>query len=61
MISFSLILKCACIVLFAYYYYILAQGDEETEFEIGDTLQVKCTSFSSKGIPVMALVDEDDV
>ncbi|KAF2535215.1 hypothetical protein F2Q68_00022766 [Brassica cretica] len=37
------------------------EGDEETEFEIGDTLQVKCTSFSSKGIPVMALVDEDDV
>ncbi|KAL0751633.1 hypothetical protein Bca101_033636 [Brassica carinata] len=37
------------------------EGDEETEFEIGDTLQVKCTSFSSKGIPVMALVDEEDV
>ncbi|KAL0887910.1 hypothetical protein Bca101_011893 [Brassica carinata] len=36
------------------------EGDEETEFEIGDTLQAKCTSFSSKGIPMMALVDEDD-
>ncbi|CAH8328166.1 unnamed protein product [Eruca vesicaria subsp. sativa] len=37
------------------------EGDGETEFGIGDTLQVKCTSFSSKGIPVMALVDEEDV
>ncbi|KAJ0243510.1 Polyribonucleotide nucleotidyltransferase 2 [Hirschfeldia incana] len=37
------------------------EGDEEAEFEIGETLLVKCTSFSSKGIPVMALVDEEDV
>ncbi|CAA7031392.1 unnamed protein product [Microthlaspi erraticum] len=37
------------------------EGDVETEFEIGDALKVKCTSFSSKGIPVMALVDDEDV
>ncbi|KAG2333925.1 hypothetical protein Bca52824_005105 [Brassica carinata] len=37
------------------------EGDEETEFEIGDALQVKCTSFTTKGIPVMALVDNEDV
>ncbi|KAJ0260948.1 Polyribonucleotide nucleotidyltransferase 2 [Hirschfeldia incana] len=37
------------------------EGDEETEFEIGDALQVKCTSFTTKGIPVMALVDEEEI
>uniref|UniRef100_A0A1J3K2S6 Polyribonucleotide nucleotidyltransferase 2, mitochondrial n=1 Tax=Noccaea caerulescens TaxID=107243 RepID=A0A1J3K2S6_NOCCA len=37
------------------------EGDEETEFEIGDALKVKCTSFSSKGIPVMALVEDEEV
>lgn len=29
------------------------------DFEIGDELLVKCTSFSSKGLPVMSLVDDD--
>ncbi|XP_050224265.1 polyribonucleotide nucleotidyltransferase 2, mitochondrial [Mercurialis annua] len=29
------------------------------EFEVGDELQVECTSFSSKGIPVMALLDDE--
>ncbi|KAJ8775171.1 hypothetical protein K2173_020175 [Erythroxylum novogranatense] len=28
-------------------------------FEVGDKLKVKCTSFSSKGIPVMSLVDDE--
>lgn len=28
------------------------------DFEIGDELLVKCTSFSSKGLPVMSLVDD---
>ncbi|CAF2119652.1 hypothetical protein HID58_008639 [Brassica napus] len=37
------------------------EGDEETEFEIGDALQVKCTSFTTKGIPVMALVDDEEL
>ncbi|ESQ41423.1 hypothetical protein EUTSA_v10012572mg [Eutrema salsugineum] len=37
------------------------EGDEETEFDIGDALKVKCTSFTSKGIPVMALVDDEEV
>lgn len=29
------------------------------DFEIGDELLVKCTSFSSKGLPVMSLVDDE--
>ncbi|CAN8256312.1 unnamed protein product [Cochlearia groenlandica] len=37
------------------------EGDEETEFEIGDALKVKCTSFNNKGIPVMALLDDAEV
>ncbi|CAN8299813.1 unnamed protein product [Cochlearia groenlandica] len=37
------------------------EGDEESEFEIGEVMKVKCTSFNTKGIPVMALVDEDDM
>lgn len=37
------------------------QGDGEAEFEIGDALQVKCTSFTTKGIPVMALVDDEEL
>lgn len=28
------------------------------DFEVGDELQVKCASFSSKGIPVVSLVDD---
>nr|VDC86283.1 unnamed protein product [Brassica oleracea] len=37
------------------------EGEEEAEFEIGDELQVKCTSFTTKGIPVMALVDDEEL
>ncbi|KAJ4908374.1 Polyribonucleotide nucleotidyltransferase 2 [Raphanus sativus] len=37
------------------------EGDGEAEFEIGDALQVKCTSFTTKGIPVMALVDDEEL
>ncbi|EEF37688.1 polyribonucleotide nucleotidyltransferase 2, mitochondrial [Ricinus communis] len=29
------------------------------DFEVGDELRVKCTNFSSKGIPVMSLVDDE--
>ncbi|KAF3444628.1 hypothetical protein FNV43_RR14321 [Rhamnella rubrinervis] len=29
------------------------------DYEIGDELRVKCSSFSSKGIPVMSLVDDE--
>ncbi|XP_019083812.1 PREDICTED: polyribonucleotide nucleotidyltransferase 2, mitochondrial-like [Camelina sativa] len=36
------------------------EDNEETEFEEGDTLQVKCTSFTTKGIPEMVLVDEEE-
>ncbi|GFY83128.1 polyribonucleotide nucleotidyltransferase [Actinidia rufa] len=28
-------------------------------FEVGDELQVKCSSFSSKGIPVMSMVEDE--
>ncbi|KAK8586927.1 hypothetical protein V6N13_085941 [Hibiscus sabdariffa] len=31
----------------------------EREFTIGDELRVKCSSFTSKGIPVMSLVDKE--
>lgn len=34
------------------------QGDKD-KFKKGDTLRVKCTSFNTKGVPVMALVDEE--
>ena len=30
----------------------------KTDFEVGDELRVQCSSFSSKGIPVLSLVDE---
>ncbi|KAA8530217.1 hypothetical protein F0562_004926 [Nyssa sinensis] len=29
------------------------------DFEVGDELQVKCSSFSSKGIPVVSLVEDE--
>lgn len=29
------------------------------DFEINDELRVECVSFSSKGIPVMSLVDDE--
>ncbi|GMN42545.1 hypothetical protein TIFTF001_011744 [Ficus carica] len=35
------------------------ETDGRTDFEVGDELQVQCLSFSSKGIPVMSLVDDD--
>ncbi|CAH2072752.1 unnamed protein product [Thlaspi arvense] len=35
------------------------EGDEETKFEVGDALKVKCTGFSTEGKPVMALVDDE--
>ncbi|XP_010550151.1 PREDICTED: polyribonucleotide nucleotidyltransferase 2, mitochondrial [Tarenaya hassleriana] len=35
------------------------EDEEETDFELGDTMRVKCTSFTGKGIPVMSLVEED--
>ncbi|XP_022739590.1 polyribonucleotide nucleotidyltransferase 2, mitochondrial isoform X2 [Durio zibethinus] len=31
----------------------------EKDFNIGDELQVQCSSFTSKGVPVMSLVDEE--
>ncbi|XVF16376.1 hypothetical protein REPUB_Repub10bG0026100 [Reevesia pubescens] len=35
------------------------EPDGEKDFVVGDELQVQCSSFTSKGIPVMSLVDEE--
>lgn len=35
------------------------QTNGKRDFEVGDELQVKCTSFSSKAIPVVSLVDDE--
>ena len=35
------------------------QANGKLDFELGDELQVKCSSFSSKGIPVMSLVEDE--
>ncbi|EOA22483.1 hypothetical protein CARUB_v10003135mg [Capsella rubella] len=40
--------------------YKFEAGDKEAQFKIGDTLQVKCTSFTTKGIAVMASVDKEE-
>ncbi|XP_065878351.1 polyribonucleotide nucleotidyltransferase 2, mitochondrial [Euphorbia lathyris] len=36
------------------------QTNSKREFEVGSELRVECTSFSSKGIPIMSLVDDDE-
>ncbi|XP_047332941.1 polyribonucleotide nucleotidyltransferase 2, mitochondrial [Impatiens glandulifera] len=37
------------------------EGNDSTpEFEVGQVLCMKCSTFSSKGIPVMSLVKDDD-
>lgn len=38
---------------------LFLQTNGKDDFEIGDELQVECSSFSSKGIPVMSLVEDD--
>lgn len=35
------------------------QTNGKNDFEVDDELQVVCVSFSSKGIPVMSLVDDE--
>ena len=45
-----MLLKLSCVFM---------QTEGRTDFEVGDELQVQCLSFSSKGIPVMSLVDDD--
>ncbi|EOY02463.1 Polyribonucleotide nucleotidyltransferase, putative isoform 1 [Theobroma cacao] len=35
------------------------QPNGEKDFNVGDELPVQCSSFTSKGIPVMSLVDEE--
>ncbi|KAJ4729261.1 Polyribonucleotide nucleotidyltransferase [Melia azedarach] len=35
------------------------ENDGKKDFEVGDELKVKCSSFTSKGIPVMLLEDEE--
>lgn len=34
------------------------QTDGKEDYEVGDELRVECSSFSSKGIPVVSLVDD---
>jgi polyribonucleotide nucleotidyltransferase len=36
------------------------EGGESGEFEVGDEVEVRCTSFSTKGVPVMSRVDVID-
>ncbi|KAL0554851.1 hypothetical protein IC582_008779 [Cucumis melo] len=33
------------------------EGDDNSNFKVGDELHVQCSSFSGRGIPVMSLVD----
>ncbi|KAK3183602.1 hypothetical protein Dsin_030888 [Dipteronia sinensis] len=35
------------------------EGNNKDNFEVGNELLVECSSFTSKGIPVMSLVDEE--
>ncbi|XP_023531117.1 polyribonucleotide nucleotidyltransferase 2, mitochondrial [Cucurbita pepo subsp. pepo] len=35
------------------------EGDNRSNFEVGEELHVQCSSFSTKGIPVMSLVDNE--
>ncbi|XP_004304642.1 PREDICTED: polyribonucleotide nucleotidyltransferase 2, mitochondrial [Fragaria vesca subsp. vesca] len=35
------------------------EADGKKDFDVNDELQVECVSFSSKGIPVMSLVDDE--
>ncbi|KAG6588949.1 Polyribonucleotide nucleotidyltransferase 2, mitochondrial, partial [Cucurbita argyrosperma subsp. sororia] len=35
------------------------EGDNRSNFEVGDELHVQCSSFSTRGIPVMSLVDNE--
>lgn len=39
--------------------FFVIQGDNRSNFEVGDELHVRCSSFSDKGIPVMSLVDNE--
>lgn len=38
---------------------LLMQTAENPEYEVGDEMFVECTSFSTKGVPVMSLVKDD--
>ncbi|KAK2661727.1 hypothetical protein Ddye_000301 [Dipteronia dyeriana] len=35
------------------------EGNDKDSFELGNELMVECSNFTSKGIPVMSLVDEE--
>lgn len=35
------------------------QTNGKRDFEVGDELRVKCSSFSSKGIPVVSTAEDD--
>ena len=38
---------------------VSVQINDKKDFEVGDELRVECSSFSSKGIPVFSLVDDE--
>ncbi|KAJ9564256.1 hypothetical protein OSB04_000222 [Centaurea solstitialis] len=35
------------------------EGNDKQEFEVGNEVQAQCTSFNSKGIPVMSIIHDD--
>lgn len=37
----------------------MLQGGGKQDFEVGSEVRVQCTSFNSKGIPVMSIVQDD--
>lgn len=42
------------------WYVLVLQGDnDKRDFKVGDELHVMCSSFSTKGIPVMSLVEDE--
>ncbi|CAI0406268.1 unnamed protein product [Linum tenue] len=46
-------------VVFTMFVVIVKQDHGKTDYAVGDELRVTCTSFSSKGIPVMSLENDD--
>lgn len=38
---------------------LFMQMGRKRDFEVGEEVQVKCSSFSSKGVPVMSMLDTD--
>lgn len=41
------------------YFMVVQQDGEAMKYEVGEEMDVKCVSFSTKGIPVVALTNSD--